>query len=57
MNMNIKTPNGRLREDGVREIRQRRAKGETYQKIATALGVSLGTVYNVCSGKTWGWLK
>lgn len=55
--MSTKTPAGRLREEGVREIRERRAKGETYQSIATAMGVSIGTVYNVCTGKTWGWLK
>ena len=52
-----KTPAGRLREEAVREIRERRAKGDTYQKIANDYGVSLGTIYNVCKGKTWGWLK
>lgn len=54
--MGNKAPSGRLREEGVREIRERRKKGETYQTIANALGVSIGTVYNVCTKKTWGWL-
>ncbi len=48
---------GRLTEDGVREVRTRRAKGETYQSIANAMGVSVGTVYNIMKGKTWGQLK
>lgn len=55
--MSHKTPSGRLRESGVREIRERRAKGEKLQSIATAMGVSLGTVWNVVNGKTWAWLK
>lgn len=48
---------GRLTEDGVREVRARRANGETYQAIATAMGVSVGTVYNIVKKKTWGALK
>lgn len=51
-----KTPAGRLTEEGVREIRRRREKGDTYQAIANGLGVTLGTVYNVCTSRTWGWL-
>lgn len=54
--MSLKAPTGRLTEDGVRDIHRRRASGETYQAIANAVGVSIGTVYNVCTGKTWGWL-
>lgn len=54
---NHKTPAGRLTEAGVREIRRRRSNGDTYQAIANALGVTLGTVFNVCTGRTWGWLK
>ncbi len=62
--MNYKTPAGRLREAGVLEIRrlrdEKRADGKpvhSYQAIATNMGVSIGTVYNVCSGKTHDWLK
>lgn len=51
------TPAGRLTEAGVREIRRRREAKETLQAIATAMGVSIGTVYNVCARKTWAWLK
>lgn len=55
----LKTPSGRLREAGAREIlrlRQEDPKANTYQKIAGALGVSIGTVFNVCKGNTWAWL-
>lgn len=55
--MSYKAPSGKLREDGVREVRRRRENKETYQQIANSMGVSIGTVYNVCKGKTWGWLK
>ncbi len=48
---------GRLTEEGVREVRARRAKGETYQSIANAMGVSVGTVYNIVKRKTWSSLK
>ncbi len=55
--MTEKKVSGRLTEDGVREVRTRRANGETYQVIAAAMGVSVGTVYNILKGKTWGKLK
>lgn len=55
--MSLKAPNGRLREDTVREIRNLRAAGQTYQAIAEKCGISIGTVYNICKGNTWGWLK
>lgn len=55
--MQRKAPNGRLREDTVREIRTLRANGKTYQAIAEIAQVSIGTVYNICTGKTWEWLK
>lgn len=63
--MTNKTHSGRLREDGVKKIHELRgeydatgvrvnSKGEkTYQAIAEELRVSLGTVYNVCRGRTW----
>lgn len=53
----LKSPAGRLTEDGVREIRRLRTEGQTYQQIANRLNVSIGTVYNVCTKKTWGWLS
>jgi DNA invertase Pin-like site-specific DNA recombinase len=52
-----KKVSGRLTEDGVREVRERRAKGETYQSIASAMGVSVGTIYNIVKRKTWSQLK
>jgi transcriptional regulator with XRE-family HTH domain len=52
-----KTPSGRLSEAGVREVRTRRAAGQTYQDIANAMGISQGTVYNIVKGKTWKWLQ
>lgn len=54
--MGYKAPNGRLREEGVHEIRRRRDAGETLQAIATSLGLSIGTVFNVVKKKTWNWL-
>ncbi len=55
--MTEKKLSGRLTEDGVREVRARRAKGETYQAIASVMGVSVGTIYNIIKRKTWGSLK
>lgn len=43
----------RVREVVAREILERRRKGETYQGIAAAVGVSIGTVANICRGRTW----
>lgn len=61
MNTEIfKTPAGRLKEAGAREILRRKAlfgAENTYQRIAHDLGVSIGTVFNVVKGKTWGWLQ
>lgn len=56
----FKTPGGRLREAGAREILRRKAlggKANTYQRIAQDLDVSVGTVFNVVTGRTWGWLQ
>lgn len=62
--MDYKTSAGRLREAGVARIHELRdaydtngdpkeaSKKWTLQAIATELGLSLGTVYNVCAGKT-----
>lgn len=54
---NLKTPNGRLREAGARAVLERRKDGKTYQEIATEIGISIGTVYNICTGRTWAWLR
>lgn len=61
--MSHKTPAGRLTEAGVRAMRKMRdekkddgAARHTYQAIANSFGVTLGTVFNVCTGRTWGWL-
>lgn len=54
----LKTPAGRLREAGARRILAMRAQDPkpTYQQIAYELEVSIGTVFNVCKGRTWSWL-
>jgi hypothetical protein len=58
----FKTSSGRLRDAGAALIHEMRgaytADGQkqnpkmTYQQIATALSISLGTVYATCVGKT-----
>lgn len=47
--------NGRakLTDDQVREIRQRRASGETILAVAVAFGSGSGTVSNIAKGRTW----
>ncbi len=56
-----KAPSGKLRESTVHQIRAMRGDPKkpsmTYQKIAEEVGVSIGTIYNVVTGKTWGWLE
>lgn len=49
-----KTSKGRLREAGVHRIHDLVDGGMTYQKAAEEMGVSLGTVYNIRNGITWG---
>ena len=58
MEETYKTPAGRLREFGAREILRLRdlEPKPTYQAIAMELGVSIGTVFNVVTGRTWPWL-
>lgn len=34
-----------------------RTKGWSYRKIAAAINVSEGTVYRICTGRTWPWLR
>jgi hypothetical protein len=43
----------RLTDEQVRQIRHRRAAGETLLAIATAFGVGSGTVSNIVKGRTW----
>lgn len=46
--------NAKLTRESVREIRRRRAAGETQNSIAKILGVSPCTVGHVWRGRTWG---
>jgi hypothetical protein len=55
--MPYKTPKGRLRENGARRVLELRAGGWTYDKISRELSLSLGTVYRICKGRTWGFLQ
>lgn len=52
-----KTPAGKLREAGAREILRLRGEGWTLEQIAQQLDVSVTTVWNVVHGKAWGWLR
>ncbi len=45
-----------LTEALVREIRGRHANGETYDAIATSLGLKRGTVKAAGRGQNWSWL-
>lgn len=57
MTSDWKTPHGRLREAGAREILRLRAEGWTLDTIAKQLDVSVTTVFNVCHGLAWSWLQ
>jgi hypothetical protein len=48
-----KTPTSKLTEEDVREIRSRRASGETYQKLGESFGVSERTIRMVVHRVTW----
>lgn len=53
-NGNSRSPrNGTLTHEQVREIRRRRADGESGPAIARDFGVTSGTVYHIMSGHTW----
>lgn len=55
--MRVKTDAGRLTEYGAQEVLRHRAEGMTYREIASALDVTVGTVYNVVRRRTWKWLE
>mgnify|MGYP000054622316 CR=1 FL=1 len=48
-----KVGGAKLTEQAVREIRARRRNGETLQAIGAAFGVSLQSIHNICTGRTW----
>lgn len=39
------------------EIRTLRAQNATYREISVRFGISESSAYNICSGKTYGWVK
>lgn len=53
LHLGEQNPKAKLDADGAREIRARRARGETVAAIASDLGVSASTVSSVALGKTW----
>jgi DNA invertase Pin-like site-specific DNA recombinase len=57
MSDQCKAPNGRLREAGAVRIHELVESGRTYQEVAILLGISIGTVYNVNTGRTWAFVK
>jgi len=54
--MSMKTPAGRLREMGARQIWKRRNEGASYKQIAEELQISVGAVCHVLKGRSWKWL-
>lgn len=49
-----KTSTGRLTLAGVTRIHELLESGKTYDFVAQAMNVAVGTVYNVKTGRTWG---
>lgn len=47
----------RLTEAAVREIRSRRAAGETLKRLAATYGVDHSTIRRAAVGQTWGHIK
>ena len=43
----------RLTTESVKTIRAMRADGETLHSIASAIGVTIATIHNVVTGRTW----
>lgn len=50
-------PNAKLSDDAVREIRRRRACGETFRFIATEFGVTPSVIERIVAHKTWKHVK
>lgn len=50
-------PWAKLTEDLVIQMRLRRARGESFQSIASSVGISLMACWNAVTGKTWGHVK
>jgi hypothetical protein len=48
-----RTGNAVLKNENIPEILQLRSDGWSYARIASRLGVSVVTVFNVVKGKTW----
>jgi hypothetical protein len=46
----------KLKDEDVREVRRLRSQGYTLRRIAARLGVAEATIWDICSGRTWGWL-
>lgn len=46
----------KLTAEDVMEIRERYRRGESTKSIAPAYGVSRQSIYDVVSGRSWGWL-
>lgn len=46
-------PNAKLNEDNVKEIRKRRANGETYTSLSKVFGISWGNIERCCKRITW----
>lgn len=50
-------PGSKLTEEQVREIRARKARGESNRALAQAFGVVPSLISNIIRGKTWAWLS
>jgi hypothetical protein len=48
-----KSNNAKVGDSDIRTIRQRRAKGETYRKIASDFGMSISGIFGICAGVSW----
>jgi len=50
-------PKSKLTADQVREIRKLRSEGIFAKDIAPRFGVSLGTIYHACDGRSYRWVE
>ena len=53
-NPKYKLDNGRLREAGAVRVHEMLEEGRTHKEIARELEISIGTVYNIRKGYSWG---